>query len=77
MIRAPQLFPQGWQGRAWPGGGTAAAAAACRVAANTLLHGAFHSQLLYTLLIETTSPDTKTQLHTLLCTGGLAVAVFP
>lgn len=54
----------------------AAAAAACRTAASTLLHGAFHSQTLYALLIDSTSPDTKTQLHTLLCTGGLAVAIF-
>lgn len=59
------------------GGGTAAAAAACRVAASTLLQGAFHSQLIYTLFIETTSPDPKTQLHMLLCTGELAVAIFP
>ena len=54
----------------------AAAAAACGVAVSTLLHGAFHSEPLYTLFIGSAPPDTKTQLRVLLCTGGLVVT-FP
>lgn len=76
-IRAAQLSPWAGGGEAWPGGGTAAAAAACGVAVSTLFHGAFHSQPLYTLFIEGSPPDTKTQLHTLLYKGGLAVVTLP
>lgn len=48
-----------------------------RVAVSTLLHGAFHPQPLYILFIESAWPDTKMQLHILLCAGGLALVTFP